>query len=298
MEPGDVLYFPAGMWHKVETLEMGVSINISLMGTTYASLFCKTLEHLLLEKEEWREIICSARQTGCDAVEKMRALISDLPSAIEKLQNNGLAEGMLPPVLRHPPDFTLVKEEEEDEQDGNEDIDERNVHEEEVSGGEDVGIDVSTGITEGEASDEADPVDCEGNNNRFSIEDEDGDEDEDEDEMVVDLDDFEIPGEFNSMTPSRQHWRKNPLASLMRMTDVKSFFGNAKSRDYKDNESLFILNVNFAGNEMHESTVRVIMRDGSGQLENFCSLKGDNLDAAIKNMDAPPSALVYFGYIV
>eukprot|EP00978_Attheya_sp_CCMP212_P047791 scaffold430725_cov63-Attheya_sp.AAC.1 len=38
LETGDTLYFPAGMWHKVETVEPGVSINISLMGMNYATL--------------------------------------------------------------------------------------------------------------------------------------------------------------------------------------------------------------------------------------------------------------------
>ena len=52
MDAGAVLYFPAGMLHKVETLEKGLSINISLMGCTFASLAYKTLEHLLVEKEE------------------------------------------------------------------------------------------------------------------------------------------------------------------------------------------------------------------------------------------------------
>ena len=36
LRPGDVLYFPSGMWHTVETVEDGVSLNVSLMGTTYA----------------------------------------------------------------------------------------------------------------------------------------------------------------------------------------------------------------------------------------------------------------------
>eukprot|EP00957_Ditylum_brightwellii_P164221 12502740-Ditylum_brightwellii.AAC.1 len=36
--PGDVFYFPSGMWHKVETIKEGISLNVSLMGTTYANL--------------------------------------------------------------------------------------------------------------------------------------------------------------------------------------------------------------------------------------------------------------------
>ena len=29
LEAGDVLYFPAGMWHRVETLDPGPSLNVS-----------------------------------------------------------------------------------------------------------------------------------------------------------------------------------------------------------------------------------------------------------------------------
>ena len=31
MNPGDMLYFPADMCHSVETIEEGISINMSLM---------------------------------------------------------------------------------------------------------------------------------------------------------------------------------------------------------------------------------------------------------------------------
>ena len=88
MNPGDVLYFPAGMWHKVENISneideienedddykvdndndnenhtnttnnTSLSMNISLMGTTYAKLITQSLEHVLLKEERWREIIC------------------------------------------------------------------------------------------------------------------------------------------------------------------------------------------------------------------------------------------------
>ena len=60
LEPGDVLYFPAGMWHKVQVLEPGVSLNISLMATNYASLACRSLEHYLLQRSaQWRQTILS-----------------------------------------------------------------------------------------------------------------------------------------------------------------------------------------------------------------------------------------------
>lgn len=61
LRPGDVLYFPAGMWHRVETVESGISLNVSLMGTTYARLLCEALQHLLLGSDDdgWREVVSS-----------------------------------------------------------------------------------------------------------------------------------------------------------------------------------------------------------------------------------------------
>ena len=47
LEAGDVLYFPSGMWHRVECLEDSVSINISLMPALWADLVCDSLRHML-----------------------------------------------------------------------------------------------------------------------------------------------------------------------------------------------------------------------------------------------------------
>jgi hypothetical protein len=75
MRPGDVLYFPAGMWHKVETLEYGVSMNVSLMGTTYATLVCEALQHLLVggaDGDAWREVVMTSRPPATTTGGRMR----------------------------------------------------------------------------------------------------------------------------------------------------------------------------------------------------------------------------------
>ena len=286
MNAGDVLYFPAGMWHKVETLEEGVSINISLMGTTYASLLCRTLEHLLLEKEEWREVICSHHDTAHDVVENLKTLINDLPTILEKSRNSGLAESILPPVLRHPPAFEFVNQETETEQ---------------ISEDEKFGNDVLSEVEKEESDLEGDTSGREDDQDHCLL------NDEDEDERIVDIEGFEMPKGFTSLvSPSHKHWKRNPLASLMRMSDVKSFFRNdSPCYDEMKNNNLYILNVNFAGNEMHESAIRVVLRDGSGQLEHLCSLRGKSLDDAIEKLGtlevvARPvlSVLIYYGYLV
>ena len=275
MNAGDVLYFPAGMWHRVETLEEGVSINISLMGTTYASLFCRTLEHLLLEKEEWREVICSHRDSGCDVVENLKTLVNDLPSILEQSRKNGLVEGILPPVLRDPPVFEFVNKEIEVEHSDNE----------LEKSGDNISDDERE--RESEEEDKSSEVDGDSDYNSF----------ENQRENVIDINRFEVPAGFNSTTPSRKYWKRNPLASLMRMADLRSFLENDLN-ETEDNRNLFVLNINFAGNEMHESAVRVVMKDSSGLLENLCSLSGTNLDDALQKFETPPSALIYFGYIV
>lgn len=289
MNAGDILYFPAGMFHKVETVEQGVSINLSLMGSTYASLVCKTLEHILLQKEEWREVICSSERQGNDVLEKMKNLITDLPSVVKSFGDSGLAEGILPPVLRNPPAFETVKENDEFERDG-------------IEGG-DCEQQQEIGSLNDNASEEGGEEDSSSNCEEVELDSasnpiEDGMIGGGYDDHVVDIGEFESPEEFNPMVPSgNKGWRKNPLSSLMKMTDVKSFYAGA-NYPIGGVENLFILNSNFAGNEMHESTVRVILKDESGLLERLCSLQEKDLDDEIIEIQAPPSALLYYGFII
>lgn len=283
MDAGDVLYFPAGMWHKVETLEYGVSINASLMGGTYASLVCKSLEHILLKREEWREVICSRQKSGIDVIEKLKSLVKDLPSIIETHGACGIAEGMLPPILRTPPAFKHVDDEiemknynSERNDNSNQDEDDDEASEEGDKGGK-----------------EEDGIDEDDEDNKDVVD----DFDEEEEEVVIDLSTFQLPEEFNSVSPSGKCWKVNPLVNLMRMADVKSFFKDGHSCD-EGTQNLYILNCNFGGNDMHESSVRAILRDESGQLEYFCSIDGEGLGDAIGKLKEPPCALIYYGYIV
>ena len=277
MDAGDVLYFPAGMWHKVETLEYGVSINVSLMGSTYASLVCKTLEHVLLQKDDWREVICSTKDNGLDVVEKLKTLMKNLPKIVEEFGTAGGAEGMLPPVLRRPPVFEIVTEVEEVNNNDDESDDDEGA------------LDQDDGI---EGAHEQDNSEDESMSAMNAI----TEEEEDDETRMVDINDFEFPENFECNGPSASSWRKNPLASIIKMTDVKSFFG--KKENLNECNSLFFLNVNFAGNDMHESTIRIVLRDESGLLEHLCTLAKGKLDEEIANLVDPPSALFYYGYII
>jgi len=44
---GSVLYFPAGMWHRVEATEDSISINISMMPSTWADVVGDALKQLM-----------------------------------------------------------------------------------------------------------------------------------------------------------------------------------------------------------------------------------------------------------
>jgi hypothetical protein len=55
---GDVLYFPAGMWHAVECVEAGVSLNVSLMASSWADLTASAVKHALSASSVCRAALC------------------------------------------------------------------------------------------------------------------------------------------------------------------------------------------------------------------------------------------------
>ena len=120
--PGDVLYFSSGMWHRVETVEPGVSLNVSLMETTYATLVCDALQHLLVGKDQgWREVVTS-RPGVEDGAERLQGLLGGLSQLVDDfVTKQGGAQSLLPPALCHPP---LGHEEEDMEDESGREIDE------------------------------------------------------------------------------------------------------------------------------------------------------------------------------
>lgn len=222
MEPGDVLYFPAGMWHKVEVLEPGISINISLMATTYANITCQALQHLLLKKDEWRE--CVTMNSTSNVVDKLRSLLKELPSIIEQFEKQGGAEAIVPPVL-----FSNCRK-------SNEKVTEKD--DEAESGDE-----------------EAEMVD-----------------EEDGDSSIVEIGDgsglFSSSEEELKIKMSSHSVMTNPLACLLREDEVTSFYGHVSNGASGERDSnVFLLNVNYAGNEGHESVARTRIQDRGSLLK-------------------------------
>jgi len=285
MEPGDVLYFPAGMWHKVETLEYGISINISLMGSTYAKLICTSLEHILVQKEEWREVICGG-SAGCvrgeasGVIRKLDSLLKELPAILKKFQSNNGAQNILPPVLRQKPSYEMIAEDNSDFDSKSEDIEKE--------------------YEDNTDTDDEEEKDREGDhpNNQtevvYELEVKEKEEGDTEEESIIDLSDFQCPDSLD-LSHDGCSLVKNPLASLIRMADVKSYFS---TKDPISDKHLYILNVNFAGNDLHESSVRVIFRDTSGELEKICSLEisAASGESWNNNFKEPSKALIFYGY--
>jgi hypothetical protein len=262
MKPGDMLYFPAGMWHKVETIEPGVSINVSLMATNYAVLACQALQHYLLTKDEWRETVVSGpTSTSANALEHMQTLLRELPTVIENMTKMNFAEQILPPVVRHPLALELVT----DEDDGAEEKDD-------------------------EVADDEEEI----------VQDEVADNEADDEEAVVDVNSFVVPENWSPSLDGNGQLIVNKLASLVRMSDVTSFYSGEDNA--KNTSSLYVLNINYGGNEMHESTVRVVLEDSQGNLEPlvdgqpvgmvYCEFEADN------DLACWQKCLLYYGFFV
>jgi Cupin superfamily protein len=99
--PGDVFYFPAGMWHTVQAIEPGLSLNVSLMASNFANVTCQALQHCLLQRDEWRQCLVHNEPARINVVEHLQSLLETLPGIIRELtQEYQLAQAILPPALR------------------------------------------------------------------------------------------------------------------------------------------------------------------------------------------------------
>jgi hypothetical protein len=93
----------------------------------------------------------------------------------------------------------------------------------------------------------------------------------------------------------------NVLASLVRMRDVTSFY-IGDDNEGRDTSSLYVLNINYGGNDMHESVVRVVLEDLQGNLEPLvhgqpigmvsCEFEADD------DLACWQKCLLYYGFFV
>lgn len=81
LRPGETLYFPSGMWHRVECLEDSISINISIKSQTWTDVVLSGVRQYLLAHPPCRERVRFDRikdaRDRCDVIaEKIRDLVS------------------------------------------------------------------------------------------------------------------------------------------------------------------------------------------------------------------------------
>jgi Cupin-like domain len=250
LRPGDVLFFPAGMWHKVETLSDSVSINVSLMATNYAHAVSQALYHFLYSDPRFRQPITSNSETN--AVDHLRQLMLDLPQIVSKLgkDDGSGAEDILPPILRFPPCFQKVDTDSDDgDGDGDDNDDDSNVSSDHES----------FTRTEGERVDE-DKHHEHTNNDDSDI--------DDDDKEVIDPSEFVSYPErwgFELEIGSTVELLKNPLSALHKLHEITDYYRKIKSRKQGTCRAreAFVLNVNYGGNEMQASAIRVAFLDNS-----------------------------------
>jgi hypothetical protein len=274
MNPGDVLYFPAGMWHTVETLEPGISINVSLMAMNYASLVCKSLEHVLLGKKEWRETVWNRpmglTQGPSPILTHVDALLDDLTTVVAQFKQKGGAASIVPPSLRyhHHPTSTDTEE------------DHRTTKDETSSNSSNHSMALNSHHEEEDEEEEEDE------SNRSQ-----------DDEVIISVSNFSGPSEWSWKAPSSKHILvRNPLASLISLKDIQSFYTSDNGSD--NEEQVFVLNVNFAGNDSHESMIRVLLKDDTVEQSLAMCYEWESKDLPIAPSFIPPPALIYYGYLV
>jgi hypothetical protein len=293
LNAGDVLYFPAGMWHHVTTVEPGVSINVSLMATNYATVVCQALQHLLLQQGhgagpaeqqeqgqqhlQWRETIHAGCTDRDVVLQKLQGLLETLPKIIQDFTNTYGAFAILPPIVRQAPSFQL----EGHEQDWR-NLDEEDNYDEDNDGDDDDDDDDGEGNNKnttaktkknrnkkrvrGEDDNDDDDVDVDVDNEDDTDHDDSGiqvDSDSSDEPVlgttVVDVTNFEVPtADWSAAAPGpNYHLALNPLGWVRPVDHITAFHHGHAER----HPNLYVININYAGNEMLESAVRLVVRD-------------------------------------
>jgi 50S ribosomal protein L16 3-hydroxylase len=100
MKPGCVLFVPRGYWHETTTEEDSLSLNFTFSQPTWADVFTKSLQEVLLRSPEWRDLADGLEGTDQERKEKaiarfeflVKNLAADLPEISGRvlLQEGGL----------------------------------------------------------------------------------------------------------------------------------------------------------------------------------------------------------------
>ena len=238
------------------------------MGTTYATLACEALQHILVGSDRrWREVVTS-RPGEVNGADTLQELLKDLSKTVEDfVEQGGGAQSILPPALCHPHVHSSSND---------------NHDELESNNGENV---KQTPEEDGSTTEMSEEMYGE----------EDGDAPT---ELIVHVDTFKGPPGWSCTKPHGGRLIKNPLALLIVRDEVEThIFSDGSGGDESDaensNAKQFILNVNYAGNEMFESHIRVIL-----ETETYVDLLADiSRGVMIDEDQIPPDCLFYYGLV-
>ena len=217
----------------------------------------------------------------------LQGLLSGLSQVVDDFVNKqGGAQSILPPALCRPPLGLGEEDDEAEDSSSNE--------------GSECKEDDNSGDEKNEAVNDQ-------KMDHMSDNDEDEEDDSPVSGMIISIDNFESPAGWSSSQPSNAKLIKNPLACLIAMSDIDSD-GKQKQRGVKQ----YVLNVNYCGNDMMESHIRVILEATSPniieQMDWYLECEAKGLDAGQlfdnSNGNAsissrylpPPPVLFYFGY--
>ena len=233
MEEGDVLYHPAGIWHRVECMENSVAINISLFASSAAEVVCSALQQYLWQKNPlFRRPLFTRTDdeiesfSGKSAKQVVKEILElELPSIANFLK----AEDIIPlPCIQKRIESDAI----------------RNV---EASRGE------SANIDEGDEEEEEEEEEEEG--------------EEEEEEEVAEEEDICIMGHDNSFIDNQpagsKKWRINPLAVICDSKSLEIFGWDIAKKcqrhhKMKKYDNLFVIHSGF-GNEHMESACRKLI---------------------------------------
>jgi 50S ribosomal protein L16 3-hydroxylase len=100
MEPGTVLFVPRGYWHMTLAEEDSLSLNFTFSQPTFADVFTKSMQELLLTSPDWRELADGLESKDAKrreaAVIRLQILMTNLAdgfsdiSAEQLLRDSGL----------------------------------------------------------------------------------------------------------------------------------------------------------------------------------------------------------------
>jgi hypothetical protein len=162
---------------------------------------------------------------------------------------------------------------------------------------------------EKEVDDEAEDDDAGGRGGEEMDDDGDDEDDEAEEEPPIVVSTFEAPMVMPLKLRSAHRLVVNPLASLVReQEDILQPFDRINIHPVHEESSsqstTLLLNVNFAGNEAHESLVRqrLVVDDETVLWDMLKELEKDNGSLSKDSMNDPAIArlvdcLVHFGYL-